>query len=147
MVGQNPTKRQTTNNPSYRQQPQSQYFGKTPHPGPFVLRTRSRHDTTRALGSLASAQSTGTEKIMDAVVQLLNYAASHPEAKVRYRANDMHLFGNRHSRQLIYPNLTVSHAQNGFQYTPKNTLQPASPCRPAAPAVPDVRLKCSSSRL
>jgi hypothetical protein len=33
---------------------------------------------------------------------------------------------------------------NGFQYTSENTLQPTSPCRPAAPAVPDVRLRCTS---
>ena len=42
-----------------------------------------------ALGSLASAQSQGTQATMRAAVHLLNYAASHPEAVVRYRASEM----------------------------------------------------------
>lgn len=42
-----------------------------------------------ALGTLAAAQSKGTEATMDAAVQLLNYCATHPNATIRYRASDM----------------------------------------------------------
>ena len=42
-----------------------------------------------ALSTLGSAQSKGTEKTMEAAVHLLNYAATHPDAKVRFRASDM----------------------------------------------------------
>jgi hypothetical protein len=44
-----------------------------------------------ALSAIATAQNSGTEKTMDAVVQLLNYAASHPNAVLRYVASDMYL--------------------------------------------------------
>ena len=58
-----------------------------------------------ALGLLASAQSTGTEKNLDAVVQLLtvNYAASHPDAKVRYKASYMYLWGHSDASSLSEP--------------------------------------------
>jgi hypothetical protein len=42
-----------------------------------------------ALGTLASQQAKGTEATMDALVHLLNYAATHPGAKIRYHASDM----------------------------------------------------------
>ena len=41
------------------------------------------------LGTLASAQSNGTEATARAVTQLLNYCATHPNATVRYHASDM----------------------------------------------------------
>jgi hypothetical protein len=42
-----------------------------------------------ALGTLSSAQSTGTEATMEAVTQLLNYCATHPDAAIRYSASEM----------------------------------------------------------
>jgi Reverse transcriptase (RNA-dependent DNA polymerase) len=42
-----------------------------------------------ALGSLASAQSKATINTMKAANQLLDYAATHPDAKVRYHPSDM----------------------------------------------------------
>ena len=44
-----------------------------------------------ALGTLASAQAKGTEATMDATTHLLNYCATHPDAKIRYHASDMTL--------------------------------------------------------
>jgi hypothetical protein len=44
-----------------------------------------------ALGTLASAQATGTEATSLAITQLLNYCASHPDATVRYHASGMYL--------------------------------------------------------
>jgi len=42
-----------------------------------------------ALGTLAAAQSKGTIDTMDAAIQLLNYAASHPDAQIEYRKSNM----------------------------------------------------------
>jgi len=44
-----------------------------------------------ALGSLASAQTKGTQATAQATTQLLNYCATHPDATVRYHASDMQL--------------------------------------------------------
>jgi hypothetical protein len=43
------------------------------------------------LGIVASNQSTGTHATAQALTQLLNYAAAHPDATVRYTASDMYL--------------------------------------------------------
>ncbi len=42
-----------------------------------------------AISTLSSVQATGTEATMTAVVQLLNYCATHPNAVIRYNASDM----------------------------------------------------------
>ena len=44
-----------------------------------------------ALGTIAAAQSQATEHTAHAVVRLLNYAASHPDAVIRYKASGMTL--------------------------------------------------------
>jgi hypothetical protein len=43
------------------------------------------------LGTIASQQSKGTQATAQALTQLLNYAAAHPDATVRYHASDMYL--------------------------------------------------------
>lgn len=42
-----------------------------------------------AIGTIASEQAKGTKKTMDAAIQLLNYAATHPNATIRYTKSDM----------------------------------------------------------
>jgi hypothetical protein len=42
-----------------------------------------------ALGTISSQQTTATTKTMTAVIQLLNYAATNPDATIRYHASDM----------------------------------------------------------
>ena len=42
-----------------------------------------------ALGTLGAAQTKGTRQTIKALKHLLNYAASHPDATVRYQASDM----------------------------------------------------------
>ena len=42
-----------------------------------------------ALGTLAEQQSHGTQQTLEAIVQLLNYAATHPNATIRYHASNM----------------------------------------------------------
>ena len=41
------------------------------------------------LSTLASQQSKGTAHTADAITQLLNYCATHPDAEIRYVASDM----------------------------------------------------------
>ena len=42
-----------------------------------------------ALGTLASAQTKGTQATLNALTQLLDYAASHPDATIRYTRSGM----------------------------------------------------------
>jgi hypothetical protein len=42
-----------------------------------------------ALGTIAATQAKATKKTLDSTMLLLNYAASHPDATIRYRASDM----------------------------------------------------------
>ena len=56
-----------------------------------------------ALGTLAAAQNEGTEATMKAAVQLLNYAATHPNASVRFRASDMILHIHSNASYLSEP--------------------------------------------
>jgi hypothetical protein len=62
-------------------------------------------DTTMlaALGTLATAQTCSTEKTMDSPVHLLDYAASHPDAKVRYYKSNMILYVHSDASYLSEP--------------------------------------------
>ena len=42
-----------------------------------------------ALGTLATQQAKGTHATMMAIMQLLNYCATHPDATIWYHASDM----------------------------------------------------------
>ena len=58
--------------------------------GVFLFYARSVDNTMLvALGTLGAAQTKGTKQTMEAAVHLLNYAASHPDAVVRFTASDM----------------------------------------------------------
>ena len=45
-----------------------------------------------SLGSIAAQQSKGTEKTYADNLCLFNYAATHPNSKIRYTASDMILY-------------------------------------------------------
>jgi hypothetical protein len=63
--------------------------------GTFLFYSRAVDITMlNAIGTIAMQQSTPTQVIMDAIVKLLNYAASHPNAKLQFRARDMLLWIN-----------------------------------------------------
>jgi hypothetical protein len=81
-----------------------------------------------ALSTIASAQSTGTEKTLDAVVQLLNYAASNPDATVRFTASDMYLWGHSDAS---YLSETHSRSRTGGYFFLND--RPKDPDRPPAP--------------
>ena len=58
--------------------------------GTFLYYARAVDSTMLvALGSLASAQTNGTEATTIAITQLLNYCATHPDAILRYHASGM----------------------------------------------------------
>jgi len=70
------------------------------------------------LGSLTAAQAEGTQVILDACTQLLNYAATHPEAVLWYTASNMHH---------IYPKPKPGPEQEGtFTCQPKVTIHPST---------------------
>ena len=51
--------------------------------GTFLYYARAINNTMLvALGTLAAAQTKGTEKTMEATTQLLNYAATNPNATI-----------------------------------------------------------------
>jgi hypothetical protein len=62
------------------------------------------HTMLVAIGDIASAQAHGTEATMSACVHLLNYAATHPDAVVRYTASDMQLHLHSDASYLSAPN-------------------------------------------
>ena len=58
--------------------------------GTFLFYGRAIDNTMlTALGTLASAQTKGTRDTMQALIKLLNYAATHPDAIIRYTRSDM----------------------------------------------------------
>jgi hypothetical protein len=61
--------------------------------GTFLFYGRAVDNTMLvALGTLAAAQTQGTEKTMEATMQLLDYAATHPDAAVRFHKSDVVLY-------------------------------------------------------
>ena len=56
-----------------------------------------------ALGTLAAAQTKGTEQTMEATVQLLNYAATNQHATIRYYKSDMTLYAHSDASYLSEP--------------------------------------------
>jgi hypothetical protein len=56
-----------------------------------------------ALGPIAAKQTKATENTANAVVKLLNYAATHPNATIRYHASDMILYAHSDALYLSAP--------------------------------------------
>jgi hypothetical protein len=54
-----------------------------------------------ALGTIASTQSKGTQATAQALTQLINYTAAHPDATVRYTASDMYLHIHSNASYLL----------------------------------------------
>jgi hypothetical protein len=60
--------------------------------GTFLYYARAVDLTMQvALGTIAAAQANGTEATVDAAIHLLNYAATHPDAVLRFTKSDMKL--------------------------------------------------------
>ena len=82
--------------------------------GTFLFYARAVDNTMLvALGTLAAAQTKGTEMTMKECVRLLNYAATHPDARVRFRASQMVLHIHSDASYLSEPK---SHSRVGGYY-------------------------------
>ena len=72
--------------------------------GTFLFYARAVDNTMLvALGTVAAAQTHGTAKTMDAIIQLLNYAATHPDAAIRFYKSDMILYIHSDASYLSEP--------------------------------------------
>ena len=56
-----------------------------------------------ALGTLVAAQTRGTDNTMDATTQLLNYAATNPDAAIQFHQSDMILYAHSNASYLSEP--------------------------------------------
>jgi hypothetical protein len=83
-----------------------------------------------ALGDLASAQTKGTQKTLDAVTWLLNYAATHPDATIRYHASGMILHVHSDGSYLSAPK--ARSRAGGHFFLSDAQLDPAK-CKPNGP--------------
>jgi len=79
-----------------------------------------------ALNDLAMEQSKRTEKIAAALMHLLNYTATHPEAKIRYYASDMILYIDSDALYLSLP-LGKSRAGGFFYFSKRQTKRKEKP--------------------
>jgi hypothetical protein len=84
-----------------------------------------------ALSSIAAAQATGTEATMDAVVQLLNYAASHPDAVIRFVRSDMYL--HVHNDGSYLSELMARSRAAGYFYLSDRPEDPSAVPKPTDP--------------
>jgi hypothetical protein len=72
--------------------------------GTFSFYARAVDPTMlHALNVLAASQKRGTQATVEALVHFLNYAATHPNAKIRYRASAMVLHINSDVSYLTEP--------------------------------------------
>jgi hypothetical protein len=72
--------------------------------GKFLFYARAvDHTMLVALNELGRQQASPTEATMKAALQLLDYAASHPDAKIRYHASDMILHIDTDAAFLVQP--------------------------------------------
>ena len=87
-----------------------------------------------ALGSLSAAQTKGTEQTMKAAVHPLNYAATYPDAIVRFRASDMILHMHSDASYLSEPKAR-SRVGGYFFLDGKDDPNPDSPPPPINGAI------------
>jgi hypothetical protein len=72
--------------------------------GAFLFYSRAVDPTMlHELNRLAAAQTKGTQATMTKVIHFLNYAASHPDSKIRYVASDMVLHVHSDASYLTEP--------------------------------------------
>lgn len=83
------------------------------------------HSMLPALGDIAAAQSKGTEATAQACTQLLNYAATYPDTKVRFYASDMILYVDTDASYLSAPKARSRFA--GYHYLGPKPRDPEKP--------------------
>ena len=76
------------------------------------------------LGSIGSQQVNPTEHTIQKVKQLLDYAATHPDAILTYHASDMVLAG--HSEALYFSETKSRSRAGGYFFMSNNTAFPTN---------------------
>ena len=94
-----------------------------------------------ALGDLATQQTSGTQRTMQHLVQLLNYCATHPSATIRFHASDMILAIESDASYLSVPQARSRAA--GFFFL---TTQPTDSTKNAVPANGPIHILCQTMR-
>ena len=77
-----------------------------------------------ALNSIASAQAQGTEATLKACLRLLNYAATHPDAIIRFHASDMVVHTDSDASYLCAPKAKSRAAGYHYLSSHPDKLQP-----------------------
>jgi hypothetical protein len=83
-----------------------------------------------ALGTIASQQFKGIQATAQALTQLINYAAAHPDATVRYHARYMYLYV--HSDASYLSESSARSRAGGIFFL---SQRPTDPSKPPAPTV------------
>jgi hypothetical protein len=84
-----------------------------------------------AIGSIATHQASATKKTIHAIIQRLDYAATHPDAIIRFNASDMVLYVESDSS---YLSKTKAHSRvAGYHYL---STAPAAPLKAPMPDAP-----------
>jgi len=76
-----------------------------------------------ALGTLATQQSQGTQATMEALMQLLNYCTTHPDASICYHASNIVVWTHSNASYLSAPK-GRSHAAGYYFSAPASTPHP-----------------------
>jgi hypothetical protein len=100
-----------------------------------------------AIGTLASQQAHGTKATLEALTQLLNYCATHPDAKVRFIASDMVLHVHSDASYLSAPKARSRFA--GYQYLsrrPRDQSELSNPNDPPPPHNGAINIPCQIMR-
>ena len=97
-----------------------------------------------ALGTLATQQAQGTQATMEALTQLLNYCATHPDATIRYHASDMVLWTHSDASYLTAPNGRSRAA--GYSFLSTRPQSPPSATDPAPPDNGPIHVLCQIMR-
>jgi hypothetical protein len=99
--------------------------------GTFLLFARAVDNTILvALGALVAAQTWGTEQMMQALIQLLDYAATHPDAAIRFHKSDMVLYVHSDTSYLSKPKARSrvgGYFYLGDHQEPTNNTKPNGP--------------------
>ena len=87
-----------------------------------------------AIGTLASQQAHGTKATLQALTQLLNYCATHPDATVRFIASDMVLHIDSDASYLSAPK--ARSRASGYHFLSSRPKDPTKPPQPDDPPPP-----------
>mgnify|MGYP006356563395 FL=1 len=100
-----------------------------------------------AIGTLASQQAHGTKATLQALSQLLNYCATHPDAMVRFIASDMALHVASDASYLSAPK--ARSRASGFHFLsslPRDPTKPPVATDPPPPANGAINIVCKIMR-